>query len=296
MNLQYLKAFYVTVKLNSISKAAKNLHLTQPGLSMQIQSLEKDLGVTLLTRSNKGVELTEAGTVVFDYANTILSMQDNIERDLANLKSNKKDLIIGSCKAVGEYALPCSIYIYKQDHQDVDINYDICNSVGVMNNLADRTINIGIIHGSMERKNIITEKITSDRLILTTSLPLLKNKITLDELKTLPLIFREEGSGTRVTIEKYLSMGNLKLKDLNIIYELNSMEAIKTSVISGKGISFIPELTIKRELRDGVLREIEIEGINMKSDFYIAYRDDHQFTSYESQFIEFIKSSKRGFC
>jgi len=74
MNLQYLKAFYVTVQLNSISKAAKELHVTQPGLSMQLQSLEKDLEVTLLTRSNKGVKLTEAGEVVFDYANTILSM------------------------------------------------------------------------------------------------------------------------------------------------------------------------------------------------------------------------------
>ncbi|SNS11764.1 DNA-binding transcriptional regulator, LysR family [Anaerovirgula multivorans] len=296
MNLQYLKAFYVTVKLNSISKAAKELHLTQPGLSMQIQSLEKDLGVTLLTRSNKGVELTEAGTVVFDYANTILSMQDNIERDLQNLKTNKKDLLIGSCKAVGEYALPCSIYIYKQDNRDVDISYNITNSQGVMNNLSDRTINLGIIHSYIERKNITTEKITSDRLILVTSLPVLKNKITLDELKMLPLIFREEGSGTRATIQQHLKPHHIKIEDLNIIYELNSMEAIKTSVISGKGISFIPELTIKRELRDKVLREIEIENITMKSDFYIAYRKDYQFTSFEREFIDFIKSSKRGFC
>lgn len=296
MNLQYLKAFYVTVKLNSISRAAKELHLTQPGLSMQIQSLEKDLGVTLLTRSNKGVELTEAGTVVFDYANTILSMQDNIERDLQNLKTNKKDLLIGSCKAVGEYALPCSIYIYKQDNRDVDISYNITNSQGVMNNLSDRTINLGIIHSYIERKNIMTEKITSDRLILVTSLPVLKNRITLGELKMLPLIFREEGSGTRTTIQQHLKPHHIKIEDLNIIYELNSMEAIKTSVISGKGISFIPELTIKRELRDKVLREIEIENINMKSDFYIAYREDHQFASFEREFIDFIKSSKRGFC
>lgn len=296
MNLQYLKAFYATVKLNSISKAAKELHLTQPGLSMQIQSLERDLGVTLLTRSNKGVELTEAGLVVFDYANTILSMHDNIERDLENLKTKKKDLLLGSCKTVGEYALPCSIYIYKQDHPNVDINYTITNSAEVMNNLADRTINIGITHGYLERKNIRTEKITSDRLLLVTSLPVLKNKITIDELKMLPLIFREEGSGTRETIQQHLKEHNIKASDLNIIYELNSMEAIKTSVISGKGISFIPELTIKRELRDGVLREIQIENMRIQSDYFIAYREDHQCTSFELLFIEFIKSSKRGFC
>ena len=82
---------------------------------MQIQSLEKELGSTFLTRSNRGVELTEAGKILFEYANTILSMQNNIERDLKNLESDTKELLIGSCKAVGEYALPCSIYIYKQD-------------------------------------------------------------------------------------------------------------------------------------------------------------------------------------
>ncbi len=296
MNLQYLKAFYITVKLNSISKAAKELHLTQPGLSMQIQSLEKDLGVTLLTRSNRGVELTEAGDVVFDYAGTILSMQDNVERDLQNLKSNKKDLIIGSCKAVGEYALPCSIYVFKHDNLNIDINYTISNSDDVMKNLVDRTINIGIVHGSMNKRNIKLEKITSDRLLLVTSLPIMKNKVTLNELKSLPLIFREEGSGTRDTILQHLLTKDIKQKDLNILYELNSMEAIKSSVISGKCISFIPELTIKRELKDGILREIEIEDLNIQSDFYIAYREDHQFTAFEGRFIDFIKSSKRGFC
>ncbi|SET10069.1 DNA-binding transcriptional regulator, LysR family [Natronincola peptidivorans] len=296
MNLQYLRAFYVTVKLNSISKAAKELHLTQPGLSMQIQSLEKELAVTLLIRSNKGVELTQAGTVVFDYANTILSMQGNIERDLENLKTNKKDLLIGSCKAVGEYALPCSIYIYKQSHECVDINYHITNSEEVMNNLCDRTINVGIVHNYTEREGITLERITSDRLILVTTLPVLKNKITLDELKMLPLIFREMGSGTRATIQQYLKPHNVEMKDLNIIYELNSMEAIKTSVLSGKGISFIPELTIKRELKDEVLREIEIENVNMISTFYIAYREDYKFASFESDFVDFIMSSNRGFC
>lgn len=296
MNLQYLKAFYVTVKLNSISKAAKQLHLTQPGLSMQIQSLEKDLEVTLLNRSNRGVELTEAGEIVFDYANTILSMQDNIERDLKNLKSNKKELLIGSCKAVGEYALPCSIYIYKQDFADVNINLEIINTEDVIKNLLDRTINIGILHGDRKIPNITTEHITSDRLLLVTSLPLMKDVITLEEFKKLPLISRESGSGTYETIKEALDIHNIKIEELNIIYELNSMEAIKTSVLSGKGISFIPELSIKRELRDGALKEIKIEGLNIFNQFFIAYRKDHNLTIHEKDFIKFLKSSKRGFC
>ncbi len=296
MNLQYLNAFYVTVQLNSISKAAKKLHLTQPGLSMQIQSLEKELESTFLIRSNKGVELTEAGKILFEYADTILSMQNNIERDLKNLKTDKRELLIGSCKAIGEYALPCSIYVYKQDFKDININFEINNTEDVIKNLLDRTINIGIIHGKIEVDNIKTDKITTDRLLLVTSLPLVKNIISLSEFKRLPLIFREEGSGTRQTIKESLLALGISIEDLNIIYELNSMEAIKTSVLSGKGISFIPELSIKRELRDGDLREIKVEGLDISSEFFIACRRDHDLTGYEKNFIKFIKSSRRGFC
>ncbi|MDK2800488.1 MAG: LysR family transcriptional regulator, transcriptional activator of the cysJI operon [Clostridiales bacterium] len=296
MNLQYLRAFYVTVQANSISNAAKMLHLTQPGLSMQIQSLEKELQVSLLNRSNKGVELTEAGKVVFDYASTILSLQDNIERDLKNLKAQKKQLLLGSCKAIGEYALPCSIYIYKIDNKDVDINLEISNTQEVMDKLLNRTINIGIIQGNTHNPALKTQKITSGRLLLVTSLPLIKDVITIDELYRLPLICRENGSGTKQTIIDFLKKYHIALDDLNIIYELNSMEAIKSSVIAGKGIAFIPELIIKRELRDGMLKKIEIEDFEIISDYYIAYRSDHHLSLHENEFIKFIKSSKRGFC
>lgn len=299
MNIQHLKAFYATVKVNSISKAAKVLHLTQPGLSMQIQSLEKELQVSLLNRSNKGVELTEAGKIVFDYASTILSLQENIERDLLNLTNDNKQLLIGSCKAIGEFALPCSIYIYKHDNKNININLNIANTQEVIVNLIDRTINVGIIHGCLCNNNNLQleiEKITSNSLLLVTSLPLMKNSITLKELQNLPLIFRENGSGTRQCILDSLATYGIHQDDLNIIYELNSMEAIKSSVIAGKGISFIPELSIKRELKDGLLKKIEIEDVQITSDFFIAYRKDHVLIPHEMEFIKFIKSNKRGFC
>lgn len=301
MNFQYLKAFYVTVKVNSISKAAKILHLTQPSVSIQIQALEKELQVSLLNRSNKGVELTEAGQIVFDYASTLLSIQDNIERDLSNLIDNKKPLLVGACKAIGEYALPCSIYIFKQSNKDLNIHLDISNNSDIISKLLHRSINIAIIHDcinndSIKQKELVFEPITNNNLLLVTSLPLMKNIISLDELKQIPLIFREEGSGVRQCILNTLKNYNVELNDLNIIYELNSMEAIKSSVISGKGISFIPELSIKRELKDGILKRIDIENLNLTSTFYLAYRKDYSLSPHEEAFIKFIKSSKRGFC
>lgn len=296
MNLEYLKAFYLTVQLNSISKAAKELHLTQPGLSLQLQSLERSLEVTLLIRSNRGVKLTEAGQIVYDYADTILSMQDNIDRDLKSLKSNKKELLLGSCKAIGEFALPCSIYVFKQGLKDLNINFEIKNTEDVVKKLLDRTINLGIIHGKTNESKLKTDLIATDRLVLVTSLPLMKDVVSFEEFLQLPLILREHGSGTLESIKREVRKHNVKLEDLNIVYELNSMEAIKNSVLAGKGIAFIPELSIKRNIKDGDLKEIQVDGINIENEYYIAYRDDHELDIYEKEFIRFIKSSKRGFC
>jgi len=296
MNLQYLNAFYTTAKLNSISKAAKTLHLTQPGLSMQIQSLEKELGAFLLVRSNKGVKLTEAGKIVFDYADTILSMQENIERDLKNLKNQNCQLLLGACKSVGEFALPCSIYTFKQAHQQVDIQFDISNTEAVLEKMKHRSINIGIIQGKIDAEELIQALITQDQLLLVTSDQTTPQEITLEQLRELPLIFRETGSGTRETIKRQLSQHHLSLDQLNLIYFLNSMEAIKSSVISGKGISFIPRLSIQRELKEGMLREIQVKGISFYSEFYVAYRRDYSLMAHELQFIDFIKSPRRGFC
>lgn len=296
MNLEYLKSFYITVTNNSISKAAKQLHMTQPGLSMQLQALEKDLGVNLLIRSNKGVQITEAGKILFDYASTILSLNDNITRDLDNLKTNKKQLIIGSCKAIGEYSLPCSIYLFKQDNKDLNLSLEVENTTEVINDLLNNSVDLGITQYKSNETEIIFEKIVSDDIILITSMPLMKDKITLEELKRLPLIMREEGSGTRRIIKDELEKSGMNLDDLTVIFELNSNEAIKTSVTSGKGAAFIPKFSVLRELKMKTVQEIEIEGVKLSADYHIAYRKNGELTPEENEFIRFVKSSKRGFC
>ncbi len=296
MNLQYLKSFYITVKLNSISKAAKELHLTQPGLSMQLQALEKDVDSNLLIRSNRGVELTEAGKILFDYADTILSLQDNIQRDLSNFKTSKKELFLGACKAIGEHALPCSIYIFKNRHPDININFNIYNSQEVIRRLKDNSINLGIIQEDTTDDAIASELIGEDPVLLVTSSSSQKKKLTRSELLEVPIICREKGSGTRDAIEKALEKHSINSEDLNVMYRLNSMEAIKSSVVSGKGMAFIPKLTIERELYEGTLQTVEVEDLSITSCYYVIYRKKHPLSVYEQEFREFLQSSSRGFC
>lgn len=296
MDLEYLKSFYMTVKYNSISKAAQVLHLTQPGLSGQIKSLESELGVSLLNRSNKGVELTEEGKVVFDYADTLLSIQGNIKRDLINLQQDQPKLMIGACKSVGEYALPCSIFTFKHLHGEVDIHMEVINSAEVIQKLQDHTINIGIIQYDPKDDDIVTLPIISDELLLVGNSANSPKKISIEELKQIPLILREHNSGTRYVIEKSLEENNVDVGELNVIYDLNSPEAIKSSILSGKGFSFLPKIAIAQELKKQSIQTVQVVGLKIFFCYYIASRKKYTFTEFEKMFVDFIISNKRGFC
>lgn len=297
MNLEYLKSFYETVNQNSISKAAKELHLTQPALSLQLKNLEKELNAKLLIRSNKGVSLTDEGQVVYDYANTLLSIQGNIKRDLINLKQEVPTLIIGSCKSVGEYALPCSIYTFKKLHKEVDINMQVSNSISVLNQLKNHEINIGIIQiDAVDYDDIKTKTIVSDELVLIGSYKKNSTKIDLEELKQIPIILREDDSGSKIILQKALKEKNIDINELNIIYSLNSIEAIKSSIISKKGFAFLPKLSIMQELKENWVSIIDINDLDISFEYFIASRKNYKFSSYEEDFIDFIISSKRGFC
>lgn len=300
MNLEYLQSFYMTVKYNSISKAAAALHLTQPGLSMQLKNLEKELEAKLLIRSNKGVKLTEEGKVVYNYADTILSLKGNIERDIKNLQQDKPRLIIGSCKSVGEYALPCSIFIFKKENKEVDINMEVVNSSKVIENLCDHSINIGIIQDDPKEDSIATEYIASDELILVGASDneiICDNEIiSIEKLKTIPLILREKTSNARYLIEKKFREKGVSLEEFNVIYDLNSPEAIKSSISAGNGFAFLPRLIVDKELKKGYLKQIHVEDIKIEFNYYIAYRKNYTFTQHEQMFVDFIISKKRGFC
>ena len=296
MNLEYLESFYTTVKYNSISKAASILHLSQPGLSGQLKSLENELGATLLTRSNKGVELTEEGTVVFNYAETLLSIQGNIKRDLSNLNQDAPKLMISACKSVGEYALPCSLFTFKDAHEDVAIHMNVVNSTNVIEKIHEHTINLGIIQHDFAREDMTLEPIVSDELLLVGNNILSPSKISLDELKSYPLILREKQSGTRQVMEEALEKQDILIQDLNIVYDLNSPEAIKSSIAAGKGFSFLPRMVVAQQFKNQSLKVIEVENLKIEFSYYLASRKNYVLTAYEQLFADFIISNKRGFC
>ena len=297
MNLSYMKSFYETVRCNSISKAAISLHLTQPGLSLQLQNFENEIGEKLLIRSNKGVSLTEEGKIVFEFAESMLSLQNNLDKRLKNLKESKSKLFISACSSLGEQILPCSIYTFKEIYSNIYISMAVDNSENILKKLLNHDINIGIMHElDNNPDNIVTQNILSDKLVLVGSADSEVNNLTIDEIVKLPLILREEGSGTLSILKKSLNEHNLALENLNVLLSLNSPEAIKSSVISGRGFAFMPELSITHELRRGTLKKINIKNFNTKFNYNIVMRKNYTLTETEKKFLAFLTSKKRCFC
>ena len=297
MNLDYLKTFYTTVKENSISKTAKLLHMSQPGVSVQLQALEKELGFQLLVRSNKGVVLTDAGRIVYDYAVSLLSIQKDIERDLHSLRTHIQEMVVSSCTSVGSYSLPCSLYLFKKKYPNIKVLLDICNSETVIKNLLSNTSHIGIIEGNPNNLRIETLKVTTSNLLFICAKKICRYKsITLSQLHEIPLIVREKGSGSRKCLEDSLRQNGLILEDMNVVMELTSTEAIKSAIFAGKGYALMPELTVKHELMSGVLKNVEIENTNLESQYYLAYVKGKAPKGAEKDFFDFIKSARRGFC
>jgi len=224
------------------------------------------------------------------------------------LKHNRPKLIVGSCKSIGEYALPCSIYIFKRHNKEVDINIEVINSTKVIEKLNDHSINIGIIQGDyvtegnpiiegeLTQDGISTKEIISDEFVLVGSNYKGDETISIDELKKLPLFLREKTSHARHLLERALKEKGVPLEDLNVIYDLNSPEAIKSTIVAGKGFAFLPKLIISNELKKGSLKQINVEGIKIDFSYYIAFRKSYTFTEYEQMFVDFIISKKRGFC
>ena len=296
MNLTYLRSFYAAVECNSISKAAKKLHLTQPAVSMQIQKLENELNFKLLNRSNAGVSLTDAGSLLFEFANSMLFLDDNFKKKLEELKNEKSKLSIFCCKSLGEHVIPCSIYTFKEIHYKIDVSMEISNTSEILKKLENHEINIGIIQG--ETNNDLFQKIllTDDKLSLFGGKNTDIKSINIEDIYDLPLILREEGSANKLITENVLKNNNIDLSKLNIALSLNSPQSIKSSIAFGQGYSFLPEISMTHELRNNTYKKIKINNIDINFNYYIVFRKNYTLSSVEEKFINFLTSSKRCFC
>ncbi|GAA0178028.1 LysR family transcriptional regulator [Clostridium sediminicola] len=298
MHIECFKYFSEVAKAKSISKVATISHISQSALSQQIQRLEESLGYKLLKRSNKGVELTREGEIVKKYSENIMRTFDKMVEDLNDIDKNNNVIRIDSCYAVSTYALPCTLYSMKKKfpYHDYKLTSNFSDTVeqNVLNNICD----IGFIYHKPLDNSLSYYKATTDNLVLVSSQDFkIPDEIESNHLLDYPLILLNDRLNLTNTLNSNFKHYGLSSKDLNILFTLDSTESVKSSILNGYGVAFLPYISVKKELYTKQLKEIKINNFSLTYDIYIINKRN-QYTSHAiEEFIDYFqKVGKKSFC
>lgn len=289
---QHLFVFVTVVEKGNFSKAAAELHMTQPAVSQYIQTLERTYGMKLLDRNSKFVRLNKPGEIVYYYAKEILSLYAKMDDHLSNLTNQPKGPIkIGASFSFGEYVLPQYISRLHHTFPSIQPSVTIGNTTEISELVARNRLDIGIIEGDEHLTHLQTDAIADDLMYIVASSThkFVKNgiSVSLDELEKETWIVREEGSGTREATEKLFKQ--LAISPKNIM-EFGSTQVIKESVEAGLGISLLSQWTIRKEQLLEVIKVIPVPGTPFKRKFSIIMQNSSFITKPLEVFIEMLKN------
>ncbi len=258
-----LQVFQTVARLLSFTKAAEELHMTQPAVTFQVRQLEEQYNTRLFDRTHNRISLTEAGRKVYESAVRIFELyaeMDNAVRELTGDVGGV--LILGASSTIAEYMLPVLLGDFKKQYPDVSIRLKVSNSDGIVNQVENNMIDMGVVEAPVNNKNLVVEVCRTDELVLIVPPGhelADREKVCPKELIKYPFICREEGSGTREVMLESMSADGGSAGDLNVVMELGSLEAIKGAVEAGMGISVLSSATIVKELKLGTLVAIKLD-------------------------------------
>ena len=288
-----MRVFITVADKKNFSKAAKALSLTQPAVSFQIQTLEQYYQTMLFDRVNRHVKLTAAGELLLDYAIHRNNLQAELERNMQQLTGHVKgELLIGASTTIGEYILPYVVGSFKQDYPDVNVTIQIMNTKEISSAVESKTFDLGIIEGPLEQSDVIeAHNFLEDELVLAipSDHPFAKKEsITLEELKELPYITREPGSGSRLIFEQALIDADFDIEDLNIVMELGSTTSIKSAIMGGLGVSIISKWAVQDLVKAGKVAALNVQGLTLKRSFHIILNQEKFHSEATGKFLDFL--------
>jgi DNA-binding transcriptional LysR family regulator len=268
--LDQLRILKAIAAEGSFKRAADSLYVSQPAVSLQVQNLERQLDVPLFDRGGRRAQLTEAGHLLLNYGEKILTLCQETCRaleDLQNLQGGS--LIIGASQTTGTYLLPRMIGAFRQKYPDVAVQLHVHSTRRTSWSVANGQIDLAVIGGEVppelqDSLDIIPYAEDELALILPPDHVLSRGELQRDDLYRLQFIALDSQSTIRKVIDQVLGRAGIETRRLKIDMELNSIEAIKTAVQSGLGAAFLSLSAIEKELQMGILHRARIEGVEIK--------------------------------
>ena len=270
-----LKVFRSVCEHLSFRRAAEELHLSQPAITQQVKALEDELGTRLFDRTGGHVVLTAAGRILKKRAAELADLAARTQEELAALSGEHSGLLsAGASTSIAQYVLPRMLGGFKRQHPKVKLQIRSGNTEQVVEWLVEGRIGIGLIEGPALRKDLRVEAFMEDELVLLFPAvhPWSKRKeLTVADLKDAPFLLRERGSGTRRVLEQALEKAGLKMREIDVAMELDSSEAIISSVEMGLGIGFVTRAAVLPRLPLGKIATARIKGLRIPRNFSFVY-------------------------
>lgn len=296
-NLKQLRVFIEAVETKSFTGAAKKLYLSQSTVSNHIQTLEEELGVTLFQReAKKNIQLTAEGKRVYQYAKDIILRCDTLERNIVGYTDH--EIVIGSSTVPSQTVIPDFISEFLNVHREAAFSIRDGDSEQIHQMLMDGEIQIGFVGSFYNRKALNYEQVAEDRLVMITpnnpKFARLKGDGAMGkDLLGEPMVFREQGSGTQVMVENYLSASQMDIQDIHTIARVSSPEVTKELVSRGVGVAILSNLTVQDEVDAGTILQFELDDQPIARKIYMVYRKKGNMGELAREFVDYV-ISRRG--
>lgn len=289
--LHQLQVFLKITQTKSITKAAEELNLTQPAISIQLRNFQHQFDIPLTEIVGRKLYITDFGQEIAAVAQRIIN-----EVNLINFRTSAfKGMVSGrlriSVVSTGKYVMPYYLSGFMNANKGVDLEMDVTNKLKVNQSLKQNEVDFALVSVMPTDLNLDQLKLLENKLFLVASkqlvIPETQNLQTI--FSTYPLIFREEGSATRTVMENFIKNRGIAV---GMKFQLTSNEAVKQALIAGLGISIMPLIGIKNELDRGDLKIIQLKGLPITTDWQLIWLKNKPLTPVSLAFLEYVKENR----
>jgi LysR family transcriptional regulator, low CO2-responsive transcriptional regulator len=286
--LRQLKVFEAAARLSSFSRAAQEMHLSQPAVSAQIDKLRGHAGVPLFEQLGKRIHLTAAGEELLHHARLILAQFDQAEAAMAQHQGVKGGRLNVAVISAGDSFFPRLLVAFAQRHEGVKLALSVQNRHELLVHLADNQCDLAVMVRPPAGPEMTATPFAPHPYIVVAarSHALAQERaITLARLLREPFLVREAGSDTRASMAEAFGK---RMAKLNIALEIKSNETIKQAVLAGMGLAFMSAHTVSAELKAGTLVALDVQGFPLQRHWYVVQRRDKRLPAVAQAFRDFL--------
>jgi len=289
-----LKVFESVARHLSFSRAAEELHLTQPAVSTQVKKLQDHAGLPLFEQLGKKIHLTPAGAEMLHASRVIIRQFEEVEQTMTQFKGVAGGKLNVTVISAGDYFFPRLLVEFARRHEGVTLNFGVCNREELLEQLTDNLTDLAIMVRPPLDMDTVNEPFAPHPYVIVAAPdhPLAaKKRIPVSRVAREPFVVREKGSDTWTSMAE--GFGS-HLAEVNIAMEIKSTETIKQAVMAGMGLTFLSAHTISRELRAGSLAVLDVQGFPLMLNWYVVHRQAKRLPPVAQAFRQFLLDDGAG--